>query len=94
MCVCVRVIKRGPDPRAQALTAEGWWDDAREQAARASARRDVVAALDAAEAAPKPPLAEMFRDVYAEQPPHLAEQEDEVREFVRRFPSHYAQGGR
>jgi 2-oxoisovalerate dehydrogenase E1 component alpha subunit len=47
----------------------------------------VVEALNAAERQPKPPLTEMFTDVYDSLPWHLKEQEAEVIDFVRRHPT-------
>lgn len=49
-------------------------------------RGQVVDALNAAERQPKPPLTEMFTDVYEKPPWHLQEQEAEVIDFVRRNP--------
>lgn len=47
----------------------------------------VVEALNSAERQPKPPLTELFTDVYETLPWHLKEQEAEVIDFVKRHPT-------
>jgi TPP-dependent pyruvate/acetoin dehydrogenase alpha subunit len=42
----------------------GLWDAEKELALRESARKDVLAAFNAAEAERKPPVSELFTDVY------------------------------
>ena len=37
----------------------------------------------------KPPLEEMFNDVYAELPRHLQEQRDELAEHLKLYPDYY-----
>lgn len=56
---------RARDPVARFgrwMTVQGWWDEEREKAARAAARREVVQALEAAEREGKPAVEEMFVD--------------------------------
>jgi 2-oxoisovalerate dehydrogenase E1 component alpha subunit len=63
----VEARKRRDDPLARLrafLARRGWWSDADEDALKARARADVLAAFRAAETLPRPPLAEMFGDVY------------------------------
>ncbi|KAK9845980.1 hypothetical protein WJX81_007528 [Elliptochloris bilobata] len=82
-------VWRARDPAARfrrLLDAAGWWDDGREQALRQATRREVVAALGKAQRVPKASLDAMFADVYAEVPWHLAEQQAEVAEHLRRHP--------
>jgi len=64
--------------------ARGWWDGAREAAARAEFRAEAVAALDEAARAPMPVVSSMFDDVYAEVPWHLKEQREATLAFARR----------
>ena len=47
------------------LAAQGWWDEAREVELRRALRSEVVGALEAASKVAKPPLSDMFTDVYA-----------------------------
>jgi 2-oxoisovalerate dehydrogenase E1 component alpha subunit len=70
------------------LGAQGWWDEAREVELRRALRAEVVGALEAASKVSKPPLSDMFSDVYAgpELPWHLAEQCDAALAFARRHP--------
>ncbi|KAG2438412.1 hypothetical protein HYH02_010867 [Chlamydomonas schloesseri] len=59
---------RARDPVARFrswLGAQGWWDEVREAELRRSTRQEVLAALDRAAQVPKPPLSDMFTDVYA-----------------------------
>jgi len=53
----------------------------------------VLRALEAAEGKPKPPLSELFTDVYAEKPQHLKEQEAALAEHIAKYPEHYDGGG-
>ena len=78
---------RDPVTRFQRwVVAQGWWDEARDAAARQAARREVIAALEAAQRAPKPPLSDMFNDVYDSLPWHLEAQRREAFEHVARHP--------
>ena len=78
---------RDPVSRFQCwLVAQGWWEEGREVAARAAARREAIAALEAAQRLPKPPLHGMFEDVYDVPPPALEEQRREVTEHIARHP--------
>ncbi|KAK9816866.1 hypothetical protein WJX72_006300 [[Myrmecia] bisecta] len=63
-----------------------WWEEAQEQALRKALRKEVIEALDSAGKAAKPPLSEMFTDVYDELPWHLKEQQDEVLKHVALHP--------
>jgi pyruvate dehydrogenase E1 component alpha subunit/2-oxoisovalerate dehydrogenase E1 component alpha subunit len=71
--------KRDPLLRHKAwLTARGEWDDAREEAWLAEAGKRITDAIAAVESAPLPPTDSLFDDVYAEVPPHLADQRDRL----------------
>ena len=50
-------------------------------------RAELDAALVVAEAAPPPPRASLFDDVYAELPGHLLEQRKELFAPAKRFPA-------
>ena len=49
----------------------------------------VMQAIQAAERIEKPPLSEMFTDVYDQTPSNLQEQEDMIREAIKRHPKDY-----
>jgi hypothetical protein len=49
-------------------------------------RAQVMASLEAAAKVPKPPLSDLFTDVYREMPWHLKEQMQQTFEAVRRHP--------
>ncbi|GFH15474.1 branched-chain alpha-keto acid dehydrogenase E1 component alpha chain, partial [Haematococcus lacustris] len=68
------------------LQGRGWWDEMQEQALRVATRKEVMDALDAAAAVPKPPVSCLFTDVYKNMPGHLKAQMDETFELVKRHP--------
>ena len=53
------------------LSAKEWWSDEEEKEMLASARKQVLTQLRAAEKLKKPPASELFKDVYNEVLPHL-----------------------
>lgn len=67
----------------------GWWKDDEESQLRNSVRKQVLAAIQAAEKLEKPALAELFTDVYEVAPSNLREQERLLRETVERLPEKY-----
>mmetsp|Transcript_28237 Transcript_28237/g.79702 ORF Transcript_28237/g.79702 Transcript_28237/m.79702 type:complete len:313 (-) Transcript_28237:251-1189(-) len=84
---------RDPVVRFQSwMTHQGWWDEDQEQLLRQSARREVLNALDEAEAVGKPPLSEMFTDVYDTLPWNLKEQQAAIHSHVRENPSEMPPG--
>ncbi|WP_169794167.1 pyruvate dehydrogenase (acetyl-transferring) E1 component subunit alpha [Alicyclobacillus shizuokensis] len=60
---------------------EGWglWDEERQQALERRVNEGIVAAIRAMEAAPPPNPDDLFDHVYAELPPRLVRQRDELR---------------
>src|SRR5262245_31039154 len=71
--------RRDPLLRHRAwLAARGEWDDAREEAFLAAAGKRITDAIAAVESAPMPATETLFDDVYAEVPPHLADQRDRL----------------
>lgn len=70
------LVSAGPITRLRKhleLSPEGW-SAAEEAAAKAGARSDMVAAIEAGEGKRRPPMGELFTDVYAEPPWHLQRQ--------------------
>jgi 2-oxoisovalerate dehydrogenase E1 component alpha subunit len=74
------------------LEKRGWWDEERDQKMRDSIRMQVLQALEIAEKKPKPPVSELFEDVYSTKPPHLLKQEQELQEHMAKYPEHYTEG--
>ncbi len=69
--------KRDPIRRTRLyLEKLGLWDQEREMALWERARQEVEAAVQKAEAAPRPPVESLFEDVYAEIPWHLQAQRE------------------
>ncbi|EIE20627.1 mitochondrial branched-chain alpha-ketoacid dehydrogenase complex, E1 alpha [Coccomyxa subellipsoidea C-169] len=68
------------------IVSRGWWDDKRERQLRVATRKQVVDALTEAQKGAKPPLEDMFTDVYKEMPWHLQEQAAEARAHAQRHP--------
>lgn len=48
-----------------------------------------VQALERAEAKPKPPLSELFTDIYHDKPPNVLEQEQQLHDHVTKYPDRY-----
>eukprot|EP00271_Cylindrocystis_brebissonii_P017353 TRINITY_DN4493_c0_g1_i1.p1 TRINITY_DN4493_c0_g1~~TRINITY_DN4493_c0_g1_i1.p1 ORF type:complete len:514 (+),score=96.95 TRINITY_DN4493_c0_g1_i1:431-1972(+) len=82
--------KRDPVARFRRwVEGKGWWGEEQEATLRKEMREKVIAALNLAEAQPKPPLSALFTDVYDKVPPNLVEQERLLREAVTRNPTLY-----
>ncbi|GAV78857.1 E1_dh domain-containing protein [Cephalotus follicularis] len=67
----------------------GWWSDEEETELRTSIRKQLLQAIQIAEKTEKPPLTEMFSDVYDLPPSNLREQEKQLRETISRYPGDY-----
>ncbi|KAK9167257.1 hypothetical protein Scep_002448 [Stephania cephalantha] len=67
----------------------GWWDDEDESVLRNDVRKKVLNAIQVAEKVEKPPLSELFTDVYDHPSSNLGEQERLLRETVKRHPKDY-----
>ncbi|WP_114418261.1 thiamine pyrophosphate-dependent dehydrogenase E1 component subunit alpha [Marinospirillum perlucidum] len=83
---------RQKDPVArfrQWLIHQGWWSEEEDETRREEHRQAVITAMKKAEKVPKPPLEELFTDVYKEMPWHLQEQLEEARDLVERHPEAY-----
>jgi 2-oxoisovalerate dehydrogenase E1 component alpha subunit len=59
------------------------WSDRDEERALQEAQREVHKALEEAEAIPPPPPASLFDDVFADLPPHLVEQRQELLDAIK-----------
>jgi 2-oxoisovalerate dehydrogenase E1 component alpha subunit len=70
--------KRDPIDRLRRyLEGIGAWSGEREERFVAEARAELRECVARAEAAPRPTIESMFQDVFAEQPPHLREQQQQ-----------------
>ncbi|MCL7042652.1 hypothetical protein MKW94_002584 [Papaver nudicaule] len=67
----------------------GWWNDEDESQLRTEVRKQVLDAVQVAERVKKPPLAELFTDVYDQPPSNLCEQEKILRDIVMKHPQDY-----
>ncbi|KAL8562750.1 hypothetical protein ACOMHN_022625 [Nucella lapillus] len=67
----------------------GWWDEEAEKKWMLDARKRVMKAFAEADPRKKPSPEEMFHDVYAELPPHLEQQMNEMKEHVKQHKEHY-----
>ncbi|XP_071693587.1 2-oxoisovalerate dehydrogenase subunit alpha 1, mitochondrial-like [Rutidosis leptorrhynchoides] len=68
---------------------KGWWSNKEESDLHINLRKQVRSAIDEAEKEEKPPLEDMFTDVYKELPSNLMEQETLLRETIQRHPQDF-----
>lgn len=71
------------------IEKKGWWNDEKESYWRSTAREQMMHAIQLAEKLDKPPLVDLFTDVYNTLPPNLLEQERLLRETLRVQPQAY-----
>jgi len=76
------------------MERRGWWGAAKEAALVAAGPQGLLVAMGAAERKPKPPMPELFTDVYAGDalPPHLAAQRADLEAHIAKYPAEYAPG--
>ncbi|KAJ6954203.1 2-oxoisovalerate dehydrogenase subunit alpha 2 [Populus alba x Populus x berolinensis] len=67
----------------------GWWSEEEESELRSSMKKQLLQVIQVAEKKEKPPLKELFSDVYDITPPNLREQEKQLRETIIRHPQDY-----
>ncbi len=71
------------------LERKGWWDDAQEAAVKKESRQAVLKAFNLAETQKKPPIKDLFTDVYDSLPPHLEQQQQEMLDMIKKYPDQY-----
>ncbi|KAL0909867.1 hypothetical protein M5K25_020774 [Dendrobium thyrsiflorum] len=71
------------------IERNGWWCDDVESEFRSSVRKELLQAIQVAERAQKPPLKELFTDVYDVVPSNLREQEQVLYQNVEKYPGDY-----
>jgi len=81
----------GPIPRWRAfLEAQGAWDAGREQALKEKAKEEITQAVKVGEAKKRPPLRDLFTDMYDKLPWHLEEQCAYMERHVRQYPGSFS----
>ncbi|KAJ7957030.1 2-oxoisovalerate dehydrogenase subunit alpha 2, mitochondrial-like [Quillaja saponaria] len=73
------------------IEGNGWWNDEAEIQIRDSARQQILHAIQVAEKVEKPPTADIFTDVYDVLPFNLREQEQLLKETIKKHPQDYQQ---
>ncbi|XP_021713880.1 2-oxoisovalerate dehydrogenase subunit alpha 2, mitochondrial-like [Chenopodium quinoa] len=81
---------RDPVPRFRKwIDGNGWWNDHRDLELRSSVRKQLLQAIQVAENLDKPPVADLFTDVYDVLPPNLQEQERLLRKTITEHRKDY-----
>ncbi|KAJ4833524.1 hypothetical protein Tsubulata_030057 [Turnera subulata] len=71
------------------ISSNGWWSDEAEEDLRSNVRKQLLDAIQVAEKVEKPPVVDLFTDVYDVLPSNLSEQEKWLTETIRRHPHDY-----
>lgn len=71
------------------IESNGWWSGEAESELRSSVRKQLLDAIQVAERTEKPPLVDIFTDVYDVPPSNLSEQEKWLRETIKIHPQDY-----
>lgn len=71
------------------MERNGLWNEEEEKDTRQKIRKEILKAFVAAEKEKKPPLREMFADVYEEQTEESLAQMAELRQHIARYPDEY-----
>ncbi|OMO52086.1 Dehydrogenase, E1 component [Corchorus capsularis] len=71
------------------VETNGWWNETDEAKFRSSLKKQLLQAIQVAEKTDKPPLTELFRDVYDIPLSNLAEQEKQLRLTISKYPKDF-----
>ncbi|KAF3334145.1 2-oxoisovalerate dehydrogenase subunit alpha 2 [Carex littledalei] len=71
------------------VEGNGWWSDADESELRSNVRKELLQAIQVAERLHKPPLRDLFTDVYDQVPNNLRDQENLLRQTIKKHPADY-----
>ena len=71
------------------LEAKNWWSADEDTALRANLRKEILQAFSKAEKAKKPPIKDLFTDIYEEPSEDLKEQMAELKNILERYPNEY-----
>lgn len=74
------------------LEKRGLWNDELEKETKSTARKAVLTAIKAAEVRPRPPISDLFTDVYSEDTPNIIEQRAELAAHLAKYPDIYPIG--
>ncbi|CAO2831075.1 unnamed protein product [Amaranthus hypochondriacus] len=71
------------------IDSNQWWNDQRDSELRTSVRKQLLNAIQIAEKLEKPPVSDLFSDVYDVLPPNLEKQERLLRETIQKHQKDY-----
>ena len=71
------------------MELKGWWDEKKDLAFREEIRAQIMRAFHESEHLKKPPIEELFNDVYDELPVHLKEQKETLLRHIQKYPEFY-----
>lgn len=71
------------------IEGNDWWNQDNDSELRSNVRMQVLDAIQAAEKLEKPPLSELFTDVYDVPPFNLIKQEKSLRRDIQKYPGDY-----
>lgn len=71
------------------LEHKGWWNDEENEKWRKETLKNIMQAFEEAEACKKPPVRELFSDVYKNWTPRIKDQYDEMLAHVKKYPNEY-----
>ncbi|RPB24423.1 hypothetical protein L211DRAFT_784783 [Terfezia boudieri ATCC MYA-4762] len=71
------------------LEAKGWWSTDEDMALRSSLRKEILQAFSRAEKMKRPPIKDLFMDIYEEPTEDLKEQMAELKNILDKYPEEY-----
>jgi len=71
------------------IERKGWWSEEKDKTLQEEKRKAVLSALSNSEKELKPPLDDLFNDVYDELTPILIEQKEELKNHMKKYPNAY-----
>eukprot|EP00466_Bigelowiella_natans_P020664 jgi/Bigna1/41237/e_gw1.51.109.1 len=71
------------------LESRGLWDSQQEAELKIALKKETVQSLNNAEKLPKPPIDDLFTDVYKEMPKRLREQQEDLEAHIRKYAPEY-----
>jgi len=74
------------------MEERSWWNEEQEREYQSASLKRVMTALKAAESQKKPPLTDLFSDVYDQLPKNLIRQQEEMFNHLKKYPQDYAVG--
>ena len=75
--------------RSCILVRRNLWDEERDEELVKTIENDIKVSRQRASEVKKPPIDEMFNDVYDQLPPHLQRQRKDLWEHIKRYKEHY-----